>query len=62
MPKNGHTGTSLGGIEFSPDRRRRDAERRKRQEKYWASRSGEVRVSRAEPENPAEEGDGEPKG
>ena len=51
MPKKGHTGTSLGGTEFSPDRKKRNAERRKRQEKRWASRSGEVRVIKMEPEN-----------
>lgn len=55
MPKKGHVGTSLGGAEFSPDRKKRDAERCRRQEKYRASRSGEVRASRVEPENPAEQ-------
>lgn len=49
MPKQGHVGTSLGGMEFSPDRKKQDAARRKRQEKRWASKSGEVRVSRIEP-------------
>lgn len=62
MPKKGHVGTSLGGTEFSPDRKKREAERRKRQEGYWASRSGEVRVSRVETEEPAEEADREPEG
>jgi hypothetical protein len=62
MPKKGHVGTSLGGAEFSPDRKKRDAEQRKRQEKYWASRSGEVRVSKIEPVDSVEETVGEPEG
>lgn len=62
MPKKGHVGTSLGGTEFSPDRKKREAERRKRQEKYWASRSGEVSVRRVEPEEPADRTDREPEG
>jgi hypothetical protein len=45
----GGIGTSMGGLEFSPERKKRNAERRKRQERYWASRSGEVQVSRIEP-------------
>jgi hypothetical protein len=63
MPKKGHVGTSLGGTEFSPARKKKDDERRKRQDKRWISRSGEVRVSRvdAEPQDeqpkPDEAGD-----
>lgn len=54
----GGIGTSMGGLEFSPERKKRNAERRKRQEKRWASRSGEVKVSHAEPEKPPT-GDGD---
>jgi hypothetical protein len=52
MSKGGHVGTSLGGMEFSPERKRRDAQKRQRQEKRWASRSGEVKVTKMEPEQP----------
>lgn len=54
MAGKGNVGTSLGGIEFSPERKKRDAARRKRQEERWAARSGEVRVSRVDPEESAE--------
>lgn len=30
----------MGGVERSPDRRRREAQRRKRQEAIWARKSG----------------------
>ena len=43
---NGHHGTSMGGVERSPDRRRREAQRRKRQDARWAKKSGPV-VTRA---------------
>lgn len=52
----------MGGLEFSPERKKRNAERRKRQERHWASRSGEVRVSRVETGEPVEETNREPKG
>jgi hypothetical protein len=39
-------------MEFSPERKRRDAQKRQRQEKRWASRSGEVKVTKMEPEQP----------
>ena len=38
----GHHGASMGGVERSPDRRRRDAQRRKRQAAMWARKSGPV--------------------
>jgi hypothetical protein len=47
MGDGGHWGTSLGGrLELSPERRKRDAARRRRQEKAWASKSGPVHVSK----------------
>ncbi|MBE0417988.1 MAG: hypothetical protein IBX63_09515 [Coriobacteriia bacterium] len=45
MGEGGHWGTSLGGgLEYSPERRKRDAARRRRQEAAWAAKSGPVRV------------------
>ena len=38
------TGTSTGGIERSPQRRRREARARRAQEKRWQARSGPVEV------------------
>lgn len=52
MAGKGNVGTSLGGMEFSPERKKRNAARLKRQEERWAARSGEVRVSRVEPAKP----------
>jgi hypothetical protein len=52
MPGKGHVGTSLGGTESSPERRKRDAAKRKRQDDRWAKRSGPVvtrRLDDAEP-------------
>jgi hypothetical protein len=36
----GHHGTSMGGVERSPERQRREAERRRRQEASWARKAG----------------------
>jgi hypothetical protein len=38
----GQTGTSLGGFDESPKRRKRDAAKRRREEKRWAAKSGPV--------------------
>jgi len=38
----GSKGASMGGLETSPQRRKRDAAKRRRQEKRWAARSGPV--------------------
>ncbi len=46
MAGKGHVGTSLGGMEFSPDRKKRNAARRERQEERWVKRSGPVVVKR----------------
>jgi hypothetical protein len=46
---NGRTGASLGGIESSPQRRARQAAKRKREEKRWAKRSGPVTVRFVDP-------------
>lgn len=53
----GSVGTPLGGMDYSPERKKRDAAKRKRQEKRWASRSGEVKVTRVEPETAEERKD-----
>ncbi len=50
----GGVGTSMGGLEFSPERKKRNAERRKRQEESWAARSGEVRVTKMDQEDSAD--------
>lgn len=52
MAGKGNVGTSLGGMEFSPERKKRNAARRKRQEERRAAKSGEVRVSRIELDTP----------
>lgn len=59
MAGKGHVGTSLGGMEFSPERRKKNAAKRKRQEERWAARSGEVRVTRIEPESRPNDASGE---
>jgi hypothetical protein len=38
----GHSGTSLGGVEKSPARRKRDAARRRRQDQATAAKSSPV--------------------
>ena len=40
--KRGKQGTSTSGVEKSPERRKREAKRRKRQDERWAAKSGEV--------------------
>lgn len=57
MGDGGHWGTSLGGnLERSPERRKRDAAKRRRQEKAWASKSGPGRVSKRS--DVSDDGDG----
>jgi hypothetical protein len=41
----GNRGASLGGLEVTPDRRKREAKRRKRQEQAWAAKAGPVTVA-----------------
>lgn len=61
MPGKGHVGTSLGGTESSPDRKKRNAARRKRQEQSWAKRSGPVVTKRLVDGEPGQsQADGEP--
>jgi hypothetical protein len=46
----GRTGSSLGGgVETSPERRKRQADKRRREEKRWAKRSGPVTVRHVDP-------------
>jgi hypothetical protein len=40
--RKGHTGTSLGGSQRSPARRKRDRARVRAEESRWAARSGVV--------------------
>jgi hypothetical protein len=50
MTNQGGTGGSLGGrIEQSPERARRQAAKRQREEKRWAKRSGPVTVRFVDP-------------
>ena len=46
--KRGKQGTSTSAIEKSPERRKREAKRRLRQEERWAARSGQVTARRIE--------------
>jgi hypothetical protein len=38
----GTKGASMGGLEKSPERRKREAARRRREEQRWAAKSGPV--------------------
>ena len=44
----GNKGASMGGLEKSPARRKREADRRRREEERWAAKSGPV-VSYVDP-------------
>jgi len=47
---SGKTGASLGGgTELSPERRRRAAAKRVREEKRWAKKSGPVKTRTVDP-------------
>ena len=52
MPNTGKPGVSMGGLESSPKRRKRDRAKRKREEERWAAKSGPVIVTRIEDEEP----------
>jgi len=49
MSDGTRAGASLGGIEMSPERRRRQAAKRKREEKRWAKKCGPVTVRFVDP-------------
>jgi hypothetical protein len=53
MPNTGKPGVSMGGLDSSPARRKRDRKERKREEERWAAKSGPVVVKRVEDEPPA---------
>jgi hypothetical protein len=53
--QKGHTGTSLGGTEQSPARRKRQAAKRRAEERRWAAKSGPVTVRKIG--DPPEDGD-----
>lgn len=62
----GHYGTSMGGVEKSPRRKKREAARRRAEERSWAARNGPVVIVKA-PEgrgagSPAEGGGAAPSG
>jgi hypothetical protein len=41
----GNRGASMGGLEVTPARRKREAKRRKRQEQAWSAKAGPVTVT-----------------
>jgi hypothetical protein len=43
-PRKTKTGTAMGGLEETPERKKRRAKARKRQEKRWAAKAGPVKV------------------
>lgn len=45
----GQRGTSMGAVESSPTRRKRQAAKRRAEEKGWASKASAVTVRRVEP-------------
>jgi hypothetical protein len=46
MAYKGQTGTSMGGVQVSPARRKRQARARRNQEQRWAEMAGPVTVTR----------------
>jgi hypothetical protein len=40
----GSKGASMGGLEVSPRRRKREAKKRKREDEEWAAKSGPVKT------------------
>ena len=56
MAFKGQTGTSLGGMEESPERKRRRRKKRERDEKRWAHRNGPVATRQLTPEERQERG------
>lgn len=49
-PRKAKPGTSMGGLETTPARKRRDAKKRKREEERWAAKASPVKVSFVDPE------------
>lgn len=49
MAHKGHAETSLGALEVSPARRKRQARARRNQERAWAAKAGSVVVRRIDP-------------
>jgi hypothetical protein len=43
-PRKAKIGTSMGGLEETPARKKRRAKARKRQEERWAAKAGPVKV------------------
>jgi hypothetical protein len=48
-PRKAKIGTSMGGIEETPARKKRRAKARKRQEQRWASKAGSMKVYYRDP-------------
>jgi hypothetical protein len=44
------SGTNTGSVERSPERAKREARKRRRQEAAWAARNGPVTVRRVDPD------------
>src|SRR5262245_20853060 len=47
---NNGRGVSMGGLEVTPARRKREAKKRAAEEATWASKSGPVKTYRVDPE------------
>lgn len=52
MSQKGIQGGSLGGYELSPARKKRNAARKRAQEKRWQSKNGPVIVTRKDDDDP----------
>ena len=52
-PRGKKPGISMGGLDTSPARRKRQRKKRAAEEKRWASKSGPVQVYFRDPEAPA---------
>jgi hypothetical protein len=48
-PRKAKIGTTMGGLEETPERKKRRAKARKKQEQRWAAKSGPVKVYYRDP-------------
>ena len=48
-PRKTKTGTSMGGLDETPERTKRRVKARKKQEQRWAAKSGPVKVYYRDP-------------
>jgi len=49
-PRKGKPGTSMGGLETTPARRKRDAKRLRTQEQAWAAKASPVKTYFVDPD------------